>query len=436
MKIAILGGGLTGLILGHFLHKKGIDFDILEKENECGGLMRTSTDNDFIFDYGGSHIVFTKDKEVLEFMLALLGDNKVQHKRNTKILYKQSYVKYPFENGLSDLSKEDNYECLHFFIQNLIDKSNKKFDTPLNLKSWCYYTFGRGIADKYLIPYNEKIWKFPLENMGLDWVERIPNPPVEDIIKSSLGITTEGYTHQLYYYYPKVGGIQSIIENLEKEIKLHITTKFNVKRIMKQGDKWTISDDKNSARVYNKIISTIPLPDLIQALCAPEEILKAANNLKYNSLITVLIGIKEKNISQYSWLYIPDPAIITHRICFPSNYSPYAAPANSSSVLSEITTHIDSEIWNKSDEEILYNIVNQLDSLGIIDKSKVCHTNVKRTKYAYVINDLDYNNNLVIIKNYLKENNIDSIGRFGEFKYLNMDGCIRSVIDYINILDL
>src|SRR5450756_377355 len=192
MNTAILGGGLTGVTLGYLLSQKGADFQILEREKECGGLMRTLRENGFSFDYGGSHIIFSKNKEALNFMLTLLGNNRVKNKRDTKILYKGRQIKYPFENGLADLPKEENFECLYSFIQNLISKEKGESKKPNNLKEWFYYTFGKGISEKYLIPYNEKIWKYPVEYMGLDWVKRIPDPPVDDILKSSLGIETEG----------------------------------------------------------------------------------------------------------------------------------------------------------------------------------------------------------------------------------------------------
>ena len=118
MKIGILGGGLTGITLGYFLNCD--DIEILEKNMETGGLCRSLQDEGFTFDYGGSHIIFSRDKEVLSFMLAVLGDNKVQRRRNTKILFKGNYVKYPFENGLNDLPKEDNFECLCYYIDNII----------------------------------------------------------------------------------------------------------------------------------------------------------------------------------------------------------------------------------------------------------------------------------------------------------------------------
>ena len=103
MKTLILGGGLSGLTLGSLLKD---DFLILEKNHECGGLCRSLTSEGFTFDWGGSHIIFSKDEDVLKFMVDKLGSNIVRNKRNTKIFFKGKYVKYPFENGLSDLPKK------------------------------------------------------------------------------------------------------------------------------------------------------------------------------------------------------------------------------------------------------------------------------------------------------------------------------------------
>ena len=332
IKTAILGAGLSGLTLGYLLDKIGSDFEVLERETECGGLMRTLREAGFSFDYGGSHIIFSKNKEVLDFMLSLLGNNRVKNKRNTKIFYKGCQIKYPFENGLADLPKKENFECLYSFIQNLISKEKGESRKPNNLKEWFYYTFGKGISEKYLIPYNEKIWKYPVEDMGLDWVQRIPDPPVEDILKSSLGIETEGYTHQLYFYYPKRGGIEAITKSLEAKIVQHITINYDVKKLRKENDKWVVSNGKKD-KLFDKVVSTIPIHRITEAINAPREVKTAARNLKHNSLITVMLGINKNKINKLSWLYIPEKGIISHRVSFPSNYSHLVTPRRKSSVL-------------------------------------------------------------------------------------------------------
>ncbi len=435
-QIGILGGGLTGLTLAYLLKNKGYSVEVIEKEKECGGLMRSIQEDGFTFDIGGSHIIFSKDKNILSFMLSLLNGNYVQRRRNTKILYKGRFVKYPFENGLADLPKEDNFECLYYFIQNLIKKEKGKLQPPTNLKEWCYYTFGKGIAEKYLIPYNEKIWKYPLDKISLEWVERIPNPPVEDIIKSALGIPTEGYTHQLYFYYPKQGGIQSLIKALESKIGEGIVTNFNVKHIKKEDGKWIVSNGK-SERVYDYIISTIPIQDLINALKdVPKEVRNASNDLKYNSLITVMIGLDTPKLNDFSWLYIPDKDILPHRVSFPSNYSPYVAPDEKSSVLAEITFREGDEISKMKLSEVVERTIDDLHKLNIINKNDVCYINAVRLKYAYVINDLDYKSNIQKIKNYLSYIKVYSVGRFGEFKYLNMDGCIKRAFEFAQLFNI
>ena len=129
--------------------------------------------------------------------------------------------------------------------------------------------------------------------------------------------------------------------------------------------------------------------------------------------------------NDYSWLYVPSKAILTHR-SFPSNLSPRVVPEGKSSILREITCKDGDAVWKLRDEEIVRRVITDLEKLKIIDKTKVCFTKVKRLKYAYVINDLNYHKNKKIVENYFKNEGIDLVGRFSEFKYLNMDMCVRS----------
>lgn len=428
MSTGILGGGITGLTLGCFLNDSSA---ILEGNIETGGLCRSLSCGGFTFDYGGSHIVFSKDTEAMNFMLSALGDNKVKNRRNTKILFKGSFVKYPFENGLSDLPLEDNYECLQKYIECNLKKARGEVRRPENFKEWMYYTFGQGITEKYMLPYNEKIWNYNAELMNVEWVDgRVPEPPINDVIKASLGLPTEGYMHQLFFYYPETGGIQSLIKGIEKKYKGDVITGFKVQKIYREGTKWTLSDGKESLK-FDRLISTIPLHELITTLKnLPSDVINAVKSLKYNSLITIMIGIKKSPINDISWLYVPSPDDgLFNRLSFPSNFSINVVPEGMSSVMAEITCNINDKVWSTSDDEIIKRTEEDLYKLNIINKEDVCYAKAWRSKYAYIIYDLDYLNNMRTISNYFSSIGIFLCGRFSEFKYLNMDACVRSAMN-------
>lgn len=437
MKTAILGAGLTGLTLARLLKEKGQEITVLEREEEIGGLCRSKTENGFTFDIGGSHIIFSRDTEVYDFMCSLLKENRDTRDRNTKIFYKSSYVKYPFENGLYQLPPDDRFFCINEFVKNLIALEKGELKEPENFREWVYYTFGKGIAESYMIPYNEKIWNFPTEKMSHHWVDgRIPRPPVEDIIKASIGIETEGYTHQSVFSYPVKGGIEALIHAIAEPVRDDIKTGFCVRTIRKEKDGFVISDG-NEEILCDKIISTLPPQVLLPCMeDVPEKVTGACKSLKYNSIACVGIGVKG-DINDISWLYVPQTELgPANRISFPSNYSVEVSPDGHSSILAEITFNEGDAISEMSDEEIADGAIETLCRMDILKSpDDAVYKTVERFEYAYVVYDTEYQDNVKIVRDFIESAGIDTVGRFAEFEYLNMDGCIRRVLDYIKNLN-
>lgn len=432
MKTAILGGGLSGLTLARLLQEQGEEVVVLEAEMGYGGLCQSKTDQGFTFDTGGSHIIFSRDGEVLAFMRRMIAGNEQRNNRTTKIFYKQQFVKYPFENGLSDLPQEDRFFCINEFIKTLIAVEKGEIPAPVNFREWIYYTFGNGIAECYMIPYNEKIWKYPTDKMSLHWVDgRIPRPPVEDIIKSAIGIETEGYTHQAVFSYPLDGGIKALVRAIARPIEPCIKTGFRVTSITKSGGIWQISNGDERIQA-DQCICTMPVQHLMSSLDGvPREVKNAADALKYNSLVCVNIGING-SVPGISWLYVPDPAVgRTNRISFPSGYSRHGAPDGCSAILAEITHQPGDNVADMTDDELISEVVDMLQSMQILHNDQIVCSSVERQPYAYVVYDLNYQKNIAIVKEYCKEIGIPLVGRFAQFEYLNMDGCIRSVMDFI-----
>ncbi|WP_292368135.1 protoporphyrinogen/coproporphyrinogen oxidase [Methanoregula sp. UBA64] len=432
MTTAILGGGLSGLTLARLLHERGDEVVVLEAEERYGGLCRSRTDKGYTFDIGGSHIVFSRDKEVLSFMEKMIEGNEQRNNRNTKIFYKGRYVKYPFENGLFDLSPEDRFFCISEFVKTLIAVEKGGVKAPENFREWIYYTFGKGIAECYMVPYNEKIWKYPTDKMSLHWVDgRIPRPPVDDVIKSAVGIATEGYTHQSVFSYPLDGGIEALVRAIARPIEPFIRTNFRITSVSRKGDRWQIGNGAETIEA-DRIISTIPVQHLLAALPGvPADVRAACDALVYNSLVCVNVGITG-SLPDYSWLYIPDPALgKTNRVSCPSQYSRHVAPPGHSAILAEITHQPGDAVSRMSDAELVDEVTGTLAAMGLATPDKISYTSVVRQPFAYVVYDIRYQENIKVVKDYCTSAGIPLVGRFSEFEYLNMDGCIRSVLDFV-----
>lgn len=413
MHIGIIGGGLSGICLQRFLKYNS---EVLEKEDRPGGLCRTFHKDKFSYDIGG-HILFSKDKRIMQFIKAVLAKNINHCKRNNKILFKNRYIKYPFENGLAMLEKKDIYDCLVGYLKN-------KYPKPKNFKEWIYYTFGHGIAKNYLVPYNRKIWKIPLEELSVEWVERIPVPPVEDIIKSAIGIETEGCLHQLYFSYPLNGGIEGLIKALIKKGST-ITTGFKTEGIQKKKNTWFVFDGKRKKQ-YDKLILTMPINEAIKCLSrVPVKVLNAAMNLRYNSVRIIFVGLKNESLMDRSAIYIPEKKCLAHRICYMGYFSKNMVPDGYSSLVAEVSTYKSHALYKVSDSGLIQMVINDLSKIGIIDKNEIVTTDIKNIEYAYVIHDLNHKKNMKILKEFFLSIGIELLGRFGEFEYINMDEAIK-----------
>jgi protoporphyrinogen oxidase len=420
-RIGILGGGISGIALAAHL---GDDVEVLEKRARVGGLCGSIVEHGFTFDAAGPHIMFSKNKEVLDLMVCALGDNVHRRRRENKIWFKDRLVKYPFENDLASLPKEDNFDCIYGYIVN--PRAN---DEPHNLAEWSYKTFGAGISDHYFIPYNRKIWNHDPEKIGLEFVSRIPKPPMEDVLKSSIGIPTEGYLHQLHFYYPVEGGYESLVHAFAKQVRGTIRTSTPVTDVAREGNAWRVTTSDGAVHTYEVLVSTIPVHELLQVWReAPAAARERAEKLRYNSLINVLLGIREDRGYPYTALYIPDPAVIFHRLSFPKAFSERCVPEGMSSMMAEITTNEGDGVYELSDDDVLARTIGHLERMGFLEASTVIYKRVVRFRYGYPVYDLHYRKNVSAMRESIAAAGLQLLGRFAQFDYINSDVCIERAL--------
>jgi len=415
--IGILGAGLAGLSTAYHLKK---DYIIFEKDPEPGGLCKSFMIDGYTFDFA-PHIFFTKDEYIKTLIDQLLGKNIETKIRKAFIYIFSKYIEYPFEANLGGLPKNVIEDCLF----SAIDAKNNPVEYS-NFYEWIINVLGEGVGKYYMIPYNEKIWKFDLKKMDYRWIAgRVPAPNLKEMIKGALGTQNAAFGPNASFSYPITGGIGAIpkaflphINNLECNTEV-VNIKFKEKEIeiaVKESDK-----EKNYR--FNKIFSSIPLPELIKILeDVPEDIQKAASKLIYNSILCAAIGIDRENISDKHWLYFPEKDYIFHRLSFPMNLSIKTTPPYKSSIVIEVSYPMNTSIDIEKTKDLIHSGLIKSNILKETDVIEVFHTDL--IKYAYVIYDLNHDKNVSKIHEYLITNNIIPVGRFSQWDYINMDKTI------------
>jgi len=269
-KTKIYGGGWAGICLAHHYNARNIKPVIYSKELS-GGLMYSKevSPNNFV-DCHGSHILFSKDSEVMKELVAFI-ENPINITRNAVIGNKFGFIKYPFENGMLEQSKEQR----DIFYQSI--EHAERIENPVNLKEVFLSLFGDEACKQYFYPYNEKVWKTPIDKLSPSIGNRIPRPSAEYMDKLKSGIFEDGYMHQSKYVAPK-NGIVDLYWGLRRKTKIS-SIYYDIDRIN-----------------FNKeAISTIPLDYL------GNELGINTSSLQKTGISCNIIKTNEK--IPYSWIY-------------------------------------------------------------------------------------------------------------------------------------
>ncbi|GAK59931.1 putative amine oxidase [Candidatus Vecturithrix granuli] len=415
----ILGAGLTGLSAAYHLRD---GYEIFEQEAEVGGLCRTMKRKGFLFDYTG-HLLHLRHDYTKHLIQTLLPNLYQQHERKAVIYTQGRYLNYPFQANISSLPPEIIKECIIGFVETLNKADCSAPDAANSFHDWVLHTFGSGIAKYFMFPYNQKLWRTPLDQLAADWVSwSIPKPTLDEFLNGALGIKNRAFGYNPTFLYPKSGGTEQLPQALAACLHpdhLHCRKKA----IAIEAETRLIRFEDRSICSYDQLISTLPLSHLLHLLQPlPEEIKQTAESLRYISVYDVNIGVKRPHISDAHWIYFPEPEYLFYRVGFPMNFSSAAVPEGCSSIYVEVSVLPEEVI---PEQTLLEKIYDGLQRSGILrNTDDILTADIVRIECAYVIHDLCRPQALHKIIPYLAQQQIYSVGRYGAWEYNSMEGAI------------
>lgn len=418
--IVILGGGLAGLSTALHLKKAGYDnYHIFEKESRIGGLTRSEIVNGFTFDYTG-HLLHFKDPEIKELVLGLLGDNIGFIERNSWIYSKKVFTRYPFQNNTFGLPEDVIKEIIISFVEakyGVNGKTEANSEGEQTFEDWIYKNFGSGIAKHFMLPYNEKLWTVHPREMTTEWMGRfVPQTSLQQILDGALSDQSKKVGYNANFYYPLKGGIESLPKAFGASLpNIHVNSEAQEIDLKERK----VTFNNGEVINYDKLVSSVPLHILANSIKdLPNNLKNSLKDLRYNSVYNINIGI-DRNVSDKHWVYFPELEYSFYRIGFSSNFSPYMAPQGTSSMYIEIS-YSDSRPIDKT--RSVEKVKEDLIAAEILNESdKIISEKCFDIKCAYVIYDKNRTRIVEQINNFLRENDIYSIGRYGSWEYSGME---------------
>lgn len=411
----IIGAGISGLTTAAKLADR--DFLLLEKDSEIGGYCRTTRRGDYVWDYAGHFFHFKTEEFKKTFHDAILESELVRREKNTKILYKGALIDYPFQTNIHQLPKDE-------FIDSLYDLFNREQkESYTDFADMLYGKFGKSIVEKFLRPYNEKLYACDLHKLDQNAMGRFfPYADIPQIIANMKREKDTSYNST--FLYPKAGA-QAFLDILYRSLpKERVKLGTQLVRVDRENRlAYTAAGDTIA---YRYLINTSPLNHFLTAL-GSENALALRDTLSYNKVLVFNLGFAKKSAFDEHWIYVPDPAVNYYRIGFYDNI----LGADKLSMYIEIGYPKDAAI---DTETQLRLTLENLERAGITRDNPLVDYQTIIMDPAYVHITHDSERAVAALKESLAAQGIYTIGRYGAWTYCSMEDCMIAARDLVKTI--
>ncbi|MEE8525700.1 MAG: FAD-dependent oxidoreductase [Thermoanaerobaculia bacterium] len=421
-RVVILGAGPTGLGAAYRLHELGVEsFTVLEAKDHPGGLASSYVDREgFLWDVGG-HVQFSHYDYYDGVLDRALGDAWLEHRRESWVWLEDRFVPYPFQNNLHRLRAADRERALAGLEQAAARRVDGKAEAD-DFRSWILDTFGEGLAEIFMFPYNAKVWGHPLEQIGVEWMgDKVATPDLERVRRNLRRRRDDvSWGPNRRFRFPRRGGTGAIWHGVAGLIPGdRLSFGSEVTRVELDERRLVLSDGRRIS--YDALVTSLPL-DRFCALCADltDADRRASAALVHSSchiLGAGLRGGRPPSLDTKCWIYFPEDHSPYYRVTVFSNYSPHNVPAKDGywSLMAEVceTPHKPVDV----DGLESWTLRAMLRDGLITEKTDVVSFWHRREEHGYPTPFRGRDRVLGHLLPALERHGVYSRGRFGAWKY-------------------
>lgn len=310
----IVGAGISGLATAAAL--EGRDYLVLEADAAIGGYCKTVHKEGFVWDYSG-HFFHFKHPEIEAWLRARMDGQRVRVvEKRSFVSYAGKQIDFPFQKNIHQLPQAEFIECLHdlYFARAPGAREGSGEDEAsleTNFKEMLYGRFGRSIAEKFLIPYNEKLYACDLRTLDRDAMGRFfPHADLTDIIRNMRAPDNTSYNST--FTYPE-GGAFEYVRALASAVRAD--------RIATGEPLVGLDLERRVARTslreirFERLVSSVPFNRLLTLAGLEHD----ASVFTWNKVLVFNLGFDRKGPRDVHWIYYPSRELSFYRVGFYDN---------------------------------------------------------------------------------------------------------------------
>ena len=394
----IIGAGISGLAAAAAI---GGDYRILEADSEIGGYCKTVRRDGFVWDYSG-HFFHFKQPEIERHLRERMRDQRVLRvSKRSFIDYRGARIDFPFQKNIHQLPKDELIECLHdlYFAT--------RETRPIgNFKDMLYARFGRGISEKFLIPYNEKLYACDLATLDENAMGRFfPHASLTEIIRNMREPDNSSYNQT--FTYPEGGAIEYVHA---------LASDVDPARIHLQEALVSLDVERRVARTsrrelqYERLISSEPFSRFIARTGLDHD----ASVFSWNKVLVFNLGFDRKGPDDVHWMYYPSRELSFYRVGFYDNIFGTDRMSLYVELGLSANARVDVDVQRQ-------RVLADLRKAGVVTDHALVADHCVLMDPAYVHITERSNAEVARLKARLAHSGVYSIGRYGSWTYCSIE---------------
>ncbi len=418
VNIAIVGAGLSGLSTSYHLGHAA-DAVVFEAKHHYGGHVHSEYRDGFTWD-DGPHISFTSNEYIKGLFAESVHDEYEDLDIKAVNYFRGNWIAHPAQTSLWQVPEPLRSRCVESFLAT----ASQDHAPPRNYEEWLHQAMGPVFADTFPAAYTRKYWTTQPSNMDVDWIGlRVLRPKTADVVQGATGPLPKS----MYYVttrsarYPSKAGFYSYCHRLADGADIRYGMRLAGVDLRRRQLRF----DDGSTVAYRQLVSTIPLPALIDA-CAdvPDDVRDAASRLRSTHFYRIDVAVNHPARREELWYYIYDEDKLSVRLSVTERFAASNAPAGKTGIQVEVYGSAFKPLPTDP-QQVKTRVVGELVEMGLVDSpGSVESVRCTLVPTGQILYDLERREVLRRVNDFLDRHGVLRVGRYSEWKYLMTDACV------------